>query len=303
MATITAYQASNLYKPNSWEGDVTSADAHHFTLEDGTGNSNIYYGSLTYAAYGLTGETITGFESYHNGTLQLELKNGSFEAVKTAAYILEGNISDLMAYLLSGNDTIYGSIANDVITAGRGINFIDGGQGLDTFVLNANCSESKISSTLGSTILISNNIATDSLVNIERLQFQDKCFANDVNANNAAKVISAAFGTSYISKYLAAGITFADSGMDIDALCKFIDNNKLVESISGSSDNQSYVKTLFTNVFGHSPNSDELNTYTAALDSGAYTNLSLLEAAAHYSLTASNVDSLKIDLIGIPYNP
>jgi hypothetical protein len=76
----------------------------------------------------------------------------------------------------AGNDIFYGGDGNDLIIGGAGNDLIDGGQGTDIAAFNGNRSNYKIraGSSLGSYIVTSNTEGTDSLVNVEYLQFSDQ---------------------------------------------------------------------------------------------------------------------------------
>jgi hypothetical protein len=82
-----------------------------------------------------------------------------------------------------------------------------------------------------------------------------------------------------------------------------VTNNHLVESISGLNTTKGYVDTLFNNVVGRIPTALEELSFTSQIDSGGMTKLGLLELAAAYSLTVSDVNALKVNLIGIPFEP
>ena len=82
-----------------------------------------------------------------------------------------------------------------------------------------------------------------------------------------------------------------------------VTNNHLVESISGLNTTKGYVDTLFNNVVGRMSTALEELSFTSQIDSGGMTKQGLLELAAAHSLTVANVDALKVDLIGIPFEP
>jgi hypothetical protein len=76
-----------------------------------------------------------------------------------------------------GNDTFTGNNSNNIFTGGLGNDALDGGAGIDTALYSGNRSQYKIT-TLDSTTLqinsLSNNEGIDTLVNIEKLKFQDQ---------------------------------------------------------------------------------------------------------------------------------
>ena len=218
--------------------------------------------------------------------------------------ILTGNDLSNHLYGTQANDTITSGAGNDLITATLGTDNIDGGAGTDTILFSGIYSTYTLAAGSNGTINVSSaSLGSDAISNFERFQFKDIWYASDTNANNAAQVIYAAFGINYVKQFLSTGISLADSGMSLDGLCEMVTNNHLVESISGLNTTKGYVDTLFNNVVGRMPTALEGLSFTSQIDSGGITKLGLLELAAAYSLTVSDVNALKVNLIGIPFEP
>lgn len=193
---------------------------------------------------------------------------------------------------------------NFIGTAGN--EFIDGSAGIDTVSYAAKYSSFTVTAnSAGYTTLTSNQFGTDNIKNIERIHFSDKWFANDIsdNAGTVAKVIVAGLGAKSIGQYMAVGLSLADSGKSLNNLCEIITDAKLIETVSGDSSIQGYVNTLFNNVVGRMPNALESMTYESMINSGSITRSGLLELAATTGLTQDIVNSLSIELLGIPYSP
>ncbi len=213
----------------------------------------------------------------------------------------------------SGNDKLVGNTAdnslsggagNDLFIATLGTDTIDGGVDTDTILFSGIYSTYTLSAGSNGTINVSSaSLCSDAISNVERFKFKDIWYANDTNANNAAQVIYAAFGKNYVKQFLSTGISLADSGISLNGLCEMVTNNHLVESISGLNTTKGYVDTLFNNVVGRIPTALEELSFTSQIDSGGMTKLGLLELAAAYSLTVSDVNALKVNLIGIPFEP
>ena len=195
---------------------------------------------------------------------------------------------------------------NDVVTGSAGNDTIDGGTGVDTLSFAGNFAAFSVSQGANGAVKLTNSkFGTDSVTNVERFKFSDVHFANDLSgsAGNAAKVITAAFGKEYVPQFLAIGITLADSGQSIEALCATVTRDNLVESIAGDSSTNGYVSALFKNVVGRAPNIFELKAYASMLETGAISRHGLLEFAANHSMVSDAVDSLKVELLGIAYEP
>ena len=274
-------------------------------------SSDVSSGKLTYAPVtGGSGSTYSSFSfqvrdngGTSNGGIDLDSSANIITFDVTYNLIIGTSGNDNLKGT-SGNDTITGGAGNDLITATLGTDTIDGGAGTDTILFSGICSTYTLAAGSNGTINVSSaSLGSDAISNVERFQFKDIWYASDTNANNAAQVIYAAFGKNYVKQFLSTGISLADSGMSLNGLCEMVTNNHLVESISGLNTTKGYVDTLFNNVVGRIPTALEELSFTSQIDSGGMTKLGLLELAAAYSLTVSDVNALKVNLIGIPFEP
>ncbi|TRW94631.1 beta strand repeat-containing protein [Candidatus Methylobacter oryzae] len=263
-------------------------------------------GSVTVGAGG-TGTFTVGVaaDNFTEGAETMVAKINYKGALVASAAV---NINDTSMALAgsAGSAISNGTSSADNFTGTAGNEFIDGGSGIDTLSYAANYSSFTVTANpAGYTTLTSNQFGTDNIKNIERIHFSDKWFANDIsgNAGVAAKVIVAAFGAKSIDQYMALGLSLADSGKSLNDLCEIITNAKMIETISGDSSTKGYVNSLFTNIVGRAPNAIESMTYESMINNGSMTRLGLLEMAATTSLTQDIVNSLNIELLGIPYSP
>jgi hypothetical protein len=241
-----------------------------------------------------------------NSTLDGGNTSNKFDFFKSTTNATTGTAKNDTLPGTSGDDVINAGDGNDVVTGSAGNDTIDGGTGVDTLTFAGTFPTFSLSQGANGAVKLTNSkFGTDSITNVERFKFSDVHFANDLSgsAGNAAKVITAAFGKAYVPQFLAIGLTLADSGQNIEALCATVTANKLVESIAGDSSTNTYVATLFKNVVGRAPNILELNTYAGMLESGSISRLGLLELAATHSMVSDTVDSLKVELLGIAYEP
>lgn len=95
----------------------------------------------------------------------------------------------------SGADTISGNSYNNVLKGYAGNDRIDGGAGIDTAVFTGFASQYQIQKS-GTALLTSGVDGVDTLLNIERLQFDDKKIAFDIsgNAGFAVEILGAVLG-------------------------------------------------------------------------------------------------------------
>ena len=191
-------------------------------------------------------------------------------------------------------------VVNDTIKGAPGIDFFDGGLGQDTVVYSGPQERYTINKT-GNRYVVSEPTGsddTDYLVNIERLQFANGKVALDVengNAGEAAKLIGALLGPTYVKDKALAGIVInlLDQKYTSDTIANLGLATPMFLSMAGSSSNTDFVKQVFTNVVGRPPTPSESSTYVNMLDAGT-SQSALALMAAHTDLNAA-----RIDLVGL----
>ena len=191
-------------------------------------------------------------------------------------------------------------VVNDTIKGGPGIDFFDGGLGQDTVVYSGPQERYTINKT-GNRYVVSEPTGsddTDYLSNIERLQFSNGKVALDVengNAGEAAKLIGALLGPTYVKDKALAGIVInlLDQKYTSDTIVNLGLATPMYLSMAGSSSNTDFVKQVFTNVVGRPPTLSESSTYVNMLDVGT-SQSALALMAAHTDLNAA-----RINLVGL----
>ena len=139
------------------------------------------------------------------------------------------------------------------------------------------------------------------LTSVERIHFLNTAYALDTggNAGIAAKAIIATFGSGSLNTYMSAALSLVDEGTSLESLCDLVIENGYIESLIGSTSNDSFVDHVFENVVGRMPNIVEQAIYTDYLDNGTHTKSSLLALAANTTHTANLLTANTIDLIGV----
>jgi Ca2+-binding RTX toxin-like protein len=191
-------------------------------------------------------------------------------------------------------------VVNDTIKGSPGIDFFDGGLGLDTVVYSGPQERYTINKT-GNRYVVSEPTGsddTDYLSNIERLQFSNGKVALDVengNAGEAAKLIGALLGPTYVKDKALAGIVInlLDQKYSSETIANLGLATPMYLSMAGSGSNTDFVKQVFTNVVGRAPTPSESSTYVNMLDSGT-SQSALALMAAHTDLNAA-----RINLVGL----
>lgn len=207
-----------------------------------------------------------------------------------------------------GNYTSFtGGAGNDTFTGGSNNIAIDGGQGIDTAVYAGARDNFTIARTASGYTVTDDSGAegTDTLANIERLQFADRKLALDLGANagNSAKIIGAVFGTQYLQsrEYVGTGLTLFDSGQTMEQVARLAVGTDLFRQLAGSASNTDFVNHVYRNVTGSLPGASDLNYYVNLLDTGVYTQASLAVLAAESAPNQTNIDLVGLARTGIEY--
>ena len=191
-------------------------------------------------------------------------------------------------------------VVNDTLKGQPGIDFFDGGLGLDTLVYSGPQERYTINKS-GNRYVVSESTGsddTDYLSNIERLQFTNGKVALDVengNAGEAAKLIGALLGPTYVKDKTLTGIVInlLDQKYSSDTIANLGLATPMFLSMAGSSSNTDFVKQVFNNVVGRPPNPSESSTYVNMLETGT-SQSALALMAAHTDLNA-----VRINLVGL----
>ena len=83
----------------------------------------------------------------------------------------------------SGVDQIYAKGGNDTMVGSTGSDYIDGGAGLDLVRYNGSSMTATIAKLATGEVTVRRGSETDTLVNVERLQFTDQWIAIDINGS------------------------------------------------------------------------------------------------------------------------
>ena len=189
---------------------------------------------------------------------------------------------------------VEGTRGNDYFLNTSAAETIDGGKGIDTFLVGKNYVASEIVQSTNSIQFryAQESAASDTLVSVERLKFDDRNLAYDMdsNAGLALKVITTILGIQEVTNSTIVGIAIRafDSGLDSLSICQ------MALDYVGAKTAEEVVTRLYTNLYGDIPSQENLALYVGAIEAGLYTNASLSVAA-----TALADDLGAIDLVGL----
>ena len=238
----------------------------------------------------------------------INLNDGSYSTLPFNGWSLKNNISIAFGAVIenvitgSGADVIIGNSSNNVITGGSGGDTIDGGAGIDQAVYTENFTDVSLVKS-GNVWNITSGTDKDTLSNIERLKFNDKHIALDLdgNAGKTIKLLGLLLGKDQATNktYLGIGLKLLDDGMTYEELMQVALDVVLGANPSSSS----VVDLLWTNIVGPPTPADDLGQYSALIDNGTYTAAELAVVAADHSLNTTNIDLIGLSALGIEYIP
>jgi len=228
-----------------------------------------------------------------------------------SVFVLEGdNSTDL-----TGPSVFNGSLAADSLVGFSSYSVLNGGAGADSVIYSLASYDVLFSLNLAGQLVVEkvfgvssllndleSNVTVNTLVAIERLVFSDTGYALDISgdAGEVARVILSAFGSGRFNQFLSEGLQLVNDGLAVDALSSYVIENQLMALINGVETQLDFVDFIFKNVVGRPPESAELTLYNGYLESGFYTQSSLLAFAASTDWVSAQIIDQAIDLVGIP---
>jgi len=204
---------------------------------------------------------------------------------------LTGNAQANQLQGLSGNDTINGGTGNDTLNGGTGNDTLDGGDGQDVAAFDGSLGGYSVTRAQSS-YSVSGPVGNDSILNVERLQFDDKSVnlaiqqtAQSANATDVGRLIElyvAFFNRVPDADGLEYWIGQIRSGQSINAIAESFYSAGIqytaLTGFSSSMTNADFVNVIYRNVLGRpdGADADGLAYWTGELASGNATRGSLI---------------------------
>lgn len=165
------------------------------------------------------------------------------------------NGTELSRSYLANNDTIFGGLVSDRLSGFAGNDNIDGGAGTDTAAYFSNRANYSLTKTADGWSISGGNDGSDTLTNIEHLQFADKRVALDI-ADNALETLQfiGVIAPSLQGNLNIRGtiLSLFDQGKSMQEMSQLALDLGLI-----TSDNTALVKTVFKNVFNTTADPDQ----------------------------------------------
>lgn len=276
-----------------------------FTISDSSGLSATLTGSnFGYAASGdwISG-TATGAVWKASGQVRFTITDASVPASENSYDSGYGGetkgMQSELAYWLRGNDTITGSTGNeylkgyagnDTLIGGAGNDTLDGGAGTDTASFSGASSNFTVTKT-GNGYTVTDKtgaLGTDTLVNVERLQFTDKTVALDVSGNGgqAYRVYQAAFNRTPDNDGLKYWINAMDNGATLQQVASgFLKSAEFQSQYGANPTNSDFVSKLYQNVLHRAGEQSGVTYWTNELNTG---HQSMAQVLAGFSESTEN---------------
>ena len=277
----------------SWEGSLLSGQTGEVTISYSNGFT------IKQTVQNIDGQTarITLESVFRTETneLLIQTEGDKVFTFPNVGNTLQSNI------IYAGDDQFNGNDFNNVLNGFGGNDLINGHAGIDVAQFSGFADDYVITVKNNSSIIIDGTDGTDSLTNIERLEFDDKKLAFDLsgNAGKVAKLIGAVFGVEELSIQLNTGtfLSLLDNGLSYSDVMNLALTLKLGTDFS----NEDEVRLLYENLLNVEPSDNEVDFWTNTIDSGEYTQTTLALMAADTILNQQNVDLTGLAKTGLNY--
>ena len=222
---------------------------------------------------------------------------------------LSGNDSFFSARAGAAPDQVQGLDGNDVFAGYGGVDSFDGGNGRDTAIYRGRAFEYTTSALGNNRHSVRDNVGqrddTDTLINVERMQFSDFTVALDTSgtAGQAYRVYKAAFNRTPDLSGLGYWIDRMDTGMDlIEMSSRFIDSAEFRSLYGSNPTNDVFLTRLYSNVLQRSPDNTGYQWWQDQLRINP--EKTWQKVLADFSESAENQANVaQLIASGIPYDP
>lgn len=255
----------------------------------------------------------TGVNGIHTIGNQLFIKpEGFFASGNYTISLPTGSVTSLAGSVYSGPDHISfstaqavasGSGGNDLLIGGQGKK-VDGGAGIDTAQYSGFWGEYTIkSASEGFTVQRSNGGATDTLVGVERLLFQERAIALDIDGTGgqAYRLYRAAFDREPDQEGVGFWIHQLDRGLSLQQAAQGFLASPEFQGLYGSApSDEVLVHQLYRNILHREPEQGGYDFWVDRLGDGVGRDVVL----AAFSESAENIHATA-DLVaqGFSYTP
>lgn len=173
-----------------------------------------------------------------------------------------------------GNDQLSGNGGNDWLTGGAGNDFLDGGAGIDTAAyagVRADYTVGRAAQGGMPATVVSATLGTDSLANVERLQFADIAIAYDIdgNAGQIYRLYQAVFNRVPDKPGIGYWLHMReDVGHTLLNIASGFFNSPEFKQMYASNSDQEFISKLYLNALHRPYDQGGMDYYLNALNNG-----------------------------------
>lgn len=187
---------------------------------------------------------------------------------------------------------------------------VTGTAGIDTYTFNGDSTDFTVSYDADANdVTVASGLATNvsfTLADHERVVFDDKAIAFDTTgaAGEVYALLGAGLGVSDISaEFMGAGIYLKELGWSDVQIAQALLNTTVYKEDAGGVSNETFIKHVFNNVFGHQATLAEVTDLVAYMDTHHVTQAQVLVAAANREEFQTTIDLVGMQTTGIEYTP
>jgi len=222
------------------------------------------------------------------------------------------------------DDIVLLGVEANVIELTGGLDVLDGGDGLDTLLIDSEITQFElyisspkyyeVTNSNGEVFSFTRDAPLDYLLDptgefginllsrIERLQFTDTAIARDIdgNAGTVAKILGAVFGADQVSNkaYAGIGLSYLDSGdWNFETL------GALAMGVHAPASNTEICEILWEKVVGPLQDASDISPFVAMLDEEQLSVGELVKLAANTALNLENINFSGLQSTGLEYTP
>ncbi len=208
----------------------------------------------------------------------------------------------------SQSHIIEGGAGKDMLTGFGGDDILIGKGDIDTARYLSSAAEYNLEKRPNGTWLVQHKNngpeGSDTLIEIERIQFSDTSLALDLdgNAGITAMILGAVFGPESLSNkaYAGIGLNLLDHGMHFEALMQLAIDTALG---ADATNHVAVVNLLYENVVGSPASAADAAYYVGLLDNGTHTVASIGVMAAETTLNQENINLVGLSQTGLEFLP
>jgi serralysin len=291
-ATDAAGNVSTVSDPVMFNVDATPPVSPTYTQSYTPGSNQISFagtaeaGSLIELVRTVGGlQTIAHSTTDANGNWHIDsapLPNGSYTVSVISTDISGNNATNAKSsttWSVNSSANVTGTGAADVLKAGAGNNAVDGGAGIDTVVYAGSKNNFTVSQADWGYDVVDKTGANghDSLINVERIQFDDGFVAIDDKAAQIYRLYSATYGREPDAAGMGYWIQRMDSGTIIQQVSREFmlggdgkGQPEFTQLYGANASDSTFLTQLYHNILGRDPDAggyqywmDVMTSYTA----------------------------------------